>query len=207
MYIATTQSKLNMKYVLKFLQIFPKLTLQPPTILFGFLAYSFAVVLILLLSLFLAHSSTFFPSLFFNVPSLSSLPDSELPPPKPNQTKSNIYNTSPIFLHTQFSLVSTPKFSRLFAYSENLSKEFQDLHIIFFDNWVGGWRAGGGAEGFKTDVIFSSYIKMYLSVIGIGLIKINFNCMVRQQIFQIRELVGRYITVGLYYRKYQINFS
>lgn len=31
-------------------------------------------------------------------------------------------------------------------------------------------------ERFKKDVLFSSYVKIYLSVIGIGIIEIIFNC-------------------------------
>lgn len=111
--------------------------LQPPTILFGILTdllfwFSFH------LSIFLAHSSICLLPLFFNFPFFSSLPHSESSPLF-HPPKKLIKNKFSIFLHIRFSLVPTPKFSKLFfffAYSENWSKELQNVHLIFFDNCV-----------------------------------------------------------------------
>lgn len=95
--------------------------LQPPTILFGILTdllfwFSFH------LSIFLAHSSICLLPLFFNFPFFSSLPHSESSPLF-HPPKKLIKNKFSIFLHIRFSLVPTPKFSKLFFF----------LHILRID--------------------------------------------------------------------------
>ena len=114
--------------------------IEPPTILVDFLVDSFAVVLLLLwfsfhLSLFLDHSS-FFSLLFSSVflPFLLCLTQSPLPL---NQT----LTINPYFSYLCHSLWFLLLNSADSAYFKSVSKEFQDLHLLFFVNW--GWEVGG----------------------------------------------------------------
>lgn len=140
MYMAVTQTKLNLRSFLQIsLDIFKTHALSFHhsvwylSVLFCYYTGS--------LSIFfssLSYSYVFSP-LFFNILSLFSLSPSDHAPQrnKKNNPQNPANNKCSIFLHDICLWFLLPNSSRLFTYSKDLSKEFQALHLIIFDNWGG----------------------------------------------------------------------